>query len=88
MHTQRKIKISAAKGDSNFFVRMTTFGFVEDDKLDVRNVGEQLCFCFADDPRYFRIRTVVLNATNDSQSMACVADCREANDTKICRLLF
>ena len=88
MHTQRKIKIPVAKGGSHFFVRMTTFGFVEDDKLDVRNIGEQLRFCLADDPRYFRIRPIVLNATNDGQSMTCVADCREADDTKIRRLLF
>jgi len=81
VHTQGNIEAFVAKRLSDIFVRATTKGFVEDDKLDVRNVGEKLCFCLADDPGNCCLRPKVLNSPNHSQSMASVADRREANDT-------
>lgn len=80
MHAKYDIERAVAKLVSHISVRAVSFGFVEDDKLDIRYVGQKRCFCFADYPRDSRIGPVVLKTSNDSQSMTCVTNRREAND--------
>ncbi len=86
MHAKCDIERAVAELVLHISVRAATFGFVEDDKLDIRYIGQKRCFGFADYPGYSRIGPIVLKASNDSQRMTCVADRREANDADPLRL--
>ena len=81
VHTKYDVERPVTQFESYIIVGLTAFGFIEDDKLDVRYVCQEPSFGLADNPRNLRARPVILDAANDSQSMTCVAYRREANDT-------
>ena len=76
VHAKDDIKSPVAQCFLHIFVCMTTFGFVEDDKLDIRYVGQERCFGLADDPGDVSVRPVVLDATHDCQRMTGIPDRR------------
>ena len=80
MHTQRNIKGTITQLKTHIFVRVAAFGFVEDDKLDVRNVSQEPGLGFTDNPGYLGARPVILNAAHNSKRVTCVTDCGESND--------
>ena len=88
MHTKGDIKYTITELLAHIFIRLATFEFVEDDKLDIRYVAQEHCFSLADDPSNLRIRPVILDASNDGQGMTGVANRRETNDTYFFRLRF
>jgi hypothetical protein len=60
---------------------MAAFGFIENDKLDIRNIGHQAGFGFADNPGDWRFRPGILNGADDGERMAGIADRRKTDDT-------
>lgn len=86
MHAECDVEAAVTELVLYIRIRAKTFGFVEDDKLDIRYVGQKRCFDFADYPGDSRIGPVVLKAPNDSQSMTCVTDRREADEADSLRL--
>ena len=88
VHAKGDIEAFIGKRVAHFFVRLAAFGFVEDDKLNIRYVGQELRFGLADDPGDFGFRPVVLNTPDHSKRVTCVTDRGEANDTYFDRLRF
>ncbi len=83
VHAKHNIEGLAIEIESHIFVREATFGFVEDDKLDVRNVSQEPGLGLTDDPGYPGARPVVLKASHNSKCVTCVTDCGESNDTNV-----
>ncbi len=86
MHTECNIECAISKLLLHIRVGAATFGFIEDDKLNVRYIGQERGFGFADNPGNFGIGPAILDTTNNSEGMTCVTDRRETYDTNSFRL--
>ena len=86
VHTKCNIESTVTELLSHIAISLTAFGFIEDDKLNIRYICQELCFSLADDPSNLRVRPVVLDAANDSQGVTGVTNRRKANDTYFLQL--
>ena len=83
VHAQCYIEAAVRKRFVQFTIRKPTFGFVENDKLDARNVRHQAGFGFADDPGEIRFRPRILNSPNDRECVTSVSDMGQPDDTNV-----
>ena len=77
------VKVSSRKRFFDIGVSRLSFGFIEDDKLDVRDIRKQQRFDFGDNPGDTGTGPVILQITNNGERMAGIAKRREADDTYV-----
>ena len=83
MHAQCDVESSSCQRFLNIVVGSPSFGFIEDDKLDVRDIRKQQRFDFGDNPGDTGTGPVILQITNNGKRMAGIAKRREADDTYV-----
>jgi hypothetical protein len=86
MHTECDVKLLVPQLRAHILVGSTTAGLVENDKIDSVDAGHQGRFCLADNPGDVRVRPVILNATDDGEGVAGVANRGKAHNTNVPRL--
>ncbi len=83
MHAQCDIEFPSRQRFFDIVVSSPSFGFIEDDKLDVRDIRKQQGFDLGDNPGDVGIGPVILQITNNGKRMAGIAKRREADDTYV-----
>jgi len=81
VHAQGNVEFSHSQFAPNLSSRLFAVGFVENDKLEARNVAKQARLCLANDPRDGSFGPGVLNGANDGECVTGIANCRETNNT-------
>ena len=88
MHTQRNIEGFSTQFIANVLICPPPFGFIEDDKLDIRDIRHELSFCLTDNPCDTCAWPVILNTAHNGQCMTRITDRGKANDTYFFWLRF
>ena len=85
MHAQRDIDAPGSKLATHVGIRSKAMGFIEDDKLDIRYVGQQRRFCLADDPGDAYAGPILLYRPNNRERVTSITNRRQSDDTYVFR---